>query len=150
RPDRVAISPSLLANGANRSPRNPSATYSRPPVALLACQAQPTACAKSLRPGRRTTEPPSRNLKPSSDGPAAPWPRSTPDRLTANVWLSRLCTNLRTTSEHLFPHLMERCARKRKNPNEISTEKSQWWAREERHKPISSMACVSNSCKRPL
>src|SRR5262249_17694996 len=29
----------LLANGANRSPRNPSATYSRPPVALLACQA---------------------------------------------------------------------------------------------------------------
>src|SRR5262249_42711624 len=101
-----------------------------PDVALPGCQAQPTARAKSLRPGRRTTEPPSRNLKPSSDGPAAPWRRSTPDRLTANVWLSRLCTNLRTTSEHLFPHLMERCGRKRKNPNEISAEKSQWWARE--------------------
>src|SRR5262249_5865448 len=49
-----------------------------PDVALPGCQAQPTARAKSLRPGRRTTEPPSRNLKPSSDGPAAPWRRSTP------------------------------------------------------------------------
>ena len=55
--------------------------------------------------------------------------KGTPRRPTERASPARqLASSLRTTSEHLFPHLDKRCGRKSKTNNDFRSLFFEWWA----------------------